>query len=258
MRYLMQSAVVLFMAAHTPTVHAVDFSISSSNPSYVYEVARPRPPGANTQWMSFWIYGDGFFGNTRHVAVSLRGQIVRQGSTPVAVTGRGVTIGATYGIPLDTDPYGFPTYWGTYPERRFGGCLVDWWGPSYEGNFMFARPGQSQVESFYANGNHVYTASCQPSIPEVTGPFGPQPDVSKGINNGNWYRYTITSNSAGQVTYTIENAALQQIGSATVQDGYNPFAAPDHINQWIVVSDAGPGAEDPWTVHFQGVEGGWY
>lgn len=272
-------SVTLVPDAHSTT----SWTISRDNRTDNFEVQRPRPVNATSQWIRFWLYGDHFFYRGRHLAIGLRGAIGRDAQgNPISVRGRGVTIGNTSEIPDEGDPYGHPAYWGTYPERRHGGCLNDS-TPHWQ---FLERPGQVQVESFWDTGNRVYSYSCSPHLPLVwDSTLGVVPDVAQGLQNNQWYLFNIQVESNGYVQYTIHDTAMNLVGQATANDGWNPSNTTDEDNQWIAVSGdlidlpmTEEGAqrlcglpssgsfhycynlytyEDPWTVYLTNIEGGW-
>lgn len=249
-------------AAANPTSWTIDQDHLS-----VFEVARPKPAGATRQWMRFWFNSHGLFGTSRHVAVALRGNLGRDANGQImgsAVTGRGIIIGHTNGVEPETDPFAYSQLYN-FPERTHGGCL-NWWldaaGP---------RPGQSQVEIFLPSSNRLYQSSCVPQIPLLNTPsLEYVPDRSKGLQDDQWYRYTIEVSNAGQVRFEIQDTAGNILANSVVEDGWN-FAAVDGLSQWIGVSDGtgisqsicsspycdAPMYEPFWSVHFTQIEGGW-
>lgn len=218
------------------------WTLSSGNPDVKYEVQVPRPAGAKAQWMRFWFHSTAFFDRTdRHLAIGLRGRIERDASGfPLHAVGRGITIGDTSGNPIVWD--------AQHLERTHGGCL------NSEPLVLPWAPGQSQVESFWAGGNHLYLGTCKPTLPMIIDPiWGYAVDGTHGLHDDAWYRYTISVSDQGVVAFTIQDINLQVIGSASVDDSWN--FVPDDIRQWIGVSDGNDDA--PWTVDFQNIESGW-
>lgn len=258
----------LFLPTNSVSANSSNWSINQDQTS-VFEVIRPKPPGATRQWMRFWFISHGLMETGRHVAVGLRGQTF----PGLAPTGRGITIGHTNGNLYETDPYGESQLY-LFPERIHGGCLandpngVPGWPP-----MAGARPGQSQVEIFYPSGNRLYLYSCAPQLP-----WTPLPDRTKGLQDGQWYRYTIEVTDAGQVRFQIEDTAGNILGNSVVEDGWNPNAI-DGVSQWIGISDGysvvdgvtygypqsicisaycdAPLYEPYWSVNITQIEGGW-
>lgn len=219
-----------------------NWTLSSSNPNAKYETQVPRPAGGKVQWMRFWFHSTAFFDHTdRHLAVGLRGRIERDSwGFPIHAVGRGVTIGDTSGNPIVWNP--------EHIERTYGGCL------NGEPLVLPWAPGQSQVESFWAGGNHLYLATCKPTLPMFFDPsWGYAVNGAAGLHDDAWYRYTITVSNQGVVAFTIQDINLQVIGSASANDAWN--FVPDDIGQWIGASDGNDDAA--WTVDFQNIESGW-
>lgn len=270
---LLTSAFIL--PASSASANPVNWSIDQDQIS-LFQVVRPKPAGATRQWMRFWFISHGLMTTSRHVAVGLRGTITL-GTAP---SGRGITIGHTNANLAQQDLYG-PEQLYLYPERTHGGCLADLrpnpdvdpqapplelgWNP-----MAGARPGQSQVEIFYPTGNRLYQSSCAPHMPIINTSFGPYPDRSKGLQDGQWYRYNIEVTNAGQVRFQISDTAGNLLANSVVEDGWNP-AAIDGITQWIGISDGsgmaqslctttyceGSAFEPYWSLNVTQIEGGW-
>lgn len=187
-----------------------------------------KPAHATTQWMQFRFCSRDFFAHSpgSHFAVGLRGEIGFDGSSPVSLEGRGITIGHTCGIPRDPrDP-------------RRGGCL------EFADLPAGTRPGMSQIESFWPGGNFVYADTCRPRA---------------GYRDGAEYRVTIHAHDSDHVAFWIDDGEGSRIdpgseaGASTVDDPVNPVLT----GYWIGLARDDDGSL-PWSMLFSRLRTGWF